>query len=137
MKNKVIQIASLFVLSLVVSLSVSAQMSASYRGEVPFDFSVAGKSFAAGEYRIERANPQSQNGLIVIRSMKTRKAFVFNTLQSGKLGRESTSNLVFHNIRGEYVLARISSPTLNAAFGTGNKEKWLAQKTTVALKPAK
>lgn len=135
MKNTVINTASLFVLTLVVSISASAQMSSSYKAEVPFDFTVGGKTLAAGEYRIERTNPQSKNGQVTIRNTRTRNAHIFNTLESGEATR--SAKLVFTNVDGEYFLAAISTANLSARFTQNTRRPETADQIFVALKPAK
>lgn len=141
MKNKVIQFASMFVVMLVVSLSANAQMSTAHSGEVPFDFTVAGKTFKAGTYRMERADPKTQNGLVTIKDVKNKKIFVFNTLPADR-NPTSRESMIFTNIDGEYHLEAISTRTLNASFAVKLADprlaKWKAAKRSeIALKPTK
>lgn len=139
MKNSIINIVSFIALSLVVTISVSAQMSTGYKAEVPFDFTLSGKTFTAGEYRIERTNARSVNGQVTIREMKTKKAHIFSSVDTGETSK--AAKLIFTNIDGEYFLEAISSSTLNAQFPQTTGKTMLAKngakQTVVALKPSR
>ena len=82
------------------------------RYDVPFAFSVSGKTLPAGEYRI--SPDQNSTGLVLISSTDGRTTFAMthNGVASASTAQPT---LVFHRYGNQYFLARISAGEGTAA----------------------
>jgi hypothetical protein len=74
---------------------------------IPFDFVVADKTFPAGEYYIQRAQPTSGDTTIALRSAtgRTRLLSLTNAVQS--VDPKSLATLVFHRYGNQHFLAEV------------------------------
>lgn len=139
MKNRIIQMSWLVGLLVVLAFSAEAQMAQKYRANIPFDFSVGNKSFAAGEYIIERTNPGVSHSALVIRDAKSGRAKIFQIIETSGNERPEVSKLVFNRYENQYFLAEMTVPTLGAKFYRTSREKELAKlrkpaRETVSIK---
>lgn len=93
------------------------------KARIPFDFSAAGKEFAAGVYSVER---QALSGVLTIRDAAGHtKAFVqVNPLYSNKT--DQSPMLVFNKYGDRYFLAKIVPPAgMGAMLRKSKMEKEL------------
>ena len=77
------------------------------RVNIPFDFIVGNKTFAAGEYYIKRAQPSSGDAMVLVTSVDGR-AHIFrltNTVQT--LDPKTRTTVVFHRYGTQNFLAQV------------------------------
>lgn len=94
----------LVLLAALVSSSAYAAASRSTVVQIPFDFIVAGKTFPAGAYLVERSTQASSEGLSLRSVDKNKGVFVLTaTVQANS--RQSQSHLVFNRYNEQYFLS--------------------------------
>ena len=97
---KYVKRLSLAVLTIVVigagafSTKVSAQKATSFEIQVPFDFVVRGRTFAAARYRIGRLNPANPD-LLVLKNSVGRTLMILQTQRLGSGAPAELSRLTF------------------------------------------
>ena len=104
------QILSIVVtLSVIVTLSVAvlAGLSRKLQANIPFDFTVNGKTLAAGQYTVEQGSTQN---VLVIRNWETKQAAAAITQGCG-VGADSQPRLIFRRYGNQYFLAKVISDT--------------------------
>ena len=96
-------------LSLLLVVSVHAQLPGTeIRASIPFDFTVRGKTFPAGEYAISRLGDEPTN--LVMRNVRDKhEHMVFKTEPSNARGIPRRNELVFHRYGDSYFLEEIVS----------------------------
>ena len=110
MKKQVLKAATMFVgiiaLALVSALAVSAQNPRNLVVNVPFDFTVKGKSLPAGEYIVSRTSTTDQMSLTLKRKDGEANAIVLTkSLQANE--RQEESRLVFNRYGERYFLSQV------------------------------
>lgn len=97
--------AALVLFVALAGVSASARTSRSLVVNIPFDFTVAGKSLPAGEYLVERSTQASADGLSLRNVENGAGAFVLtSTVQSN--WRQAASRLVFTRYNEHYFLSQ-------------------------------
>jgi hypothetical protein len=99
------------ILNVVVTLSVIATLSIAVfaafnnriTANVPFDFTVNGKTLPAGQYTVE---PGSTPNVLIISNWKTKQS-VLVIAQRLKVGAGSKPQLVFHRYGNQHFLAQV------------------------------
>lgn len=91
--------------------AAAAQIGARYKGFVPFDFSVNGDNYHAGEYIIGPLFSLSNQGAVVLLSKDTNRAEIIGL---GGFGNdlEPTARIRFAHTDGRYYMASIETPTI-------------------------
>jgi len=118
-----------------LSASAKAQSLANrIKANIPFDFTVAGKKFAAGEYSIVRANPTAGDQVLRVSSADDRSRVLPATIPVTTLDAKDKSTLVFHRIGDEYFLAQVwlAGATTGRAFIKSRRERQLEQEQRTA-----
>ena len=107
MKKKVFSVmATCCSLALVVVATVHAQMpGTAMRATIPFDFSVRGKTFPAGEYEIKRFS-DAPDGL-VISDVNNRDHELFETEPVEARKALNRGEIVFHRYGDSYFLSEV------------------------------
>lgn len=102
---------SAFLSKLVVTLGLSAvfgPVSLMAQGEIrttiPFDFTVGGKSFTAGEYSVQKV----RNNLFTIRSTHGHAGVLTDTMPAGESSRTGMAILTFRRYGEDYFLTQVS-----------------------------
>ncbi len=104
MKKQILSVVTLLSLAVALSVAALANLSATIRAEIPFDFTVGNETFSAGKYRIAKLNP---TGATVIQNTETKKSQAFQVF-NGKTGRgNQTVKLVFNRYGNQYFLNQI------------------------------
>jgi hypothetical protein len=87
--------------------SANAQSSRKLTADVPFDFSIGDKTFAAGAYEVKAMT--ADRAAMVIRNEKTQQSItrLTNTIQT--IGKSTQARLVFHKYGNSYFLAEVWS----------------------------
>ena len=100
---------SLLIVTLVVTTGQAQAQSLAnpVRVKVPFDFVVSNKTLAAGEYFIQRAQPNSGDAMVSLRSAdgRTNLFRLTNAVQS--LDPKTRATLVFHRYGNQNFLAQV------------------------------
>ena len=122
----------MLVLISIATLSASAKaqtLGNRLKANIPFDFMLAGKKFAAGQYSIVRANPTVGDQILSVSSADDRSRVLPITIPVTTLDAKEKSTLVFHRYGDEYFLAQVWSAgaTTGRAFTRSRREKQLEQ----------
>jgi len=128
---------AMLVLIGIAALSASAKAQSlgnRIKANIPFDFTVAGKKFAAGEYSIVRANPTAGDQVLRVSSADDRSRVLPATIPVTTLDAKDKSTLVFHRIGDEYFLAQVwlAGATTGRAFIKSRRERQLEQEQRTA-----
>ena len=110
MTRKMTQVAGLGLMVAVLAGSATTVQAADVRAQVPFSFTVSGKTLAPGTYTL---NSTGSGGLLV-RSERGNGAVALTIALSNT--REKGAKLVFHKYGEEYVLRQVWS-----GYGTGRE----------------
>jgi hypothetical protein len=119
---------ALAMIGVFAATSVAADNS-TLKARIPFDFSAAGKDFAAGVYSVER---QPLTGIMAIRdgAGHTKAYFQVNAIYTNK--SEQSPMLVFNKYGDRYFLAKVLPPV--GVGGQLRKDKM--EKELMAAAPA-
>jgi hypothetical protein len=124
-------------------VSAHAQTSRRQTANIPFSFTVADKTFPAGEYTVERVNPASDKAVLVIKSMDGRmnKVVLTNPVQASRM--QENARLVFNHYGDQYYLTQVWTPADDTGYALpqSRSERGLArnsghrvpEQTTIAL----
>ena len=128
---------AMLVLIGIAALSASAKAQSlgnRIKANIPFDFTVAGRKFAAGEYSIVRANPTAGDQVLRVSSADDRSRVLPTTIPVTTLDAKDKSALVFHRIGDEYFLAQVwlAGATTGRAFIKSRRERQLEQEQRTA-----
>jgi hypothetical protein len=121
-----------FVLISIAALGVSAKaqtLQNQVKANIPFDFTVAGKKFAAGHYSIVRASQTSGDLVLKISSLDEHSIVFPVTSSVERLTAREKSTLVFHRYGDEYFLVQLwpAGATTGRAFVKSRRERQLEQ----------
>jgi hypothetical protein len=110
MRNQILKAATMFVgiiaLAFASALAASAQNPRNLVVNIPFDFTVKGKTLPAGEYIISRASTADETGLIMKRKDGESSAIVLTKpVQSSE--NQRASRLVFSRYGEHYFLSQV------------------------------
>jgi hypothetical protein len=128
---------AMLVLIGIAALSASAKAQSlgnRIKANIPFDFTVAGKKFAAGKYSIVRVNPTAGDQVLSVSSDNDRSTVLPATIPVTTFDAKDKSTLVFHRIGDEYFLAQVwpAGSTTGRAFIKSRREKQLEQEQRAA-----
>jgi hypothetical protein len=108
MRKKVFSAAlACALLAMVAAATANAQMPGMVlRATIPFDFSVRGKTFPAGDYEIRRLTDEP--GELIISSVnRNRERAAFNTESVEPKGISSKAQIVFHRYGDRYFMFEV------------------------------
>lgn len=130
-------IAAMLMLVAAVS-SAQAQGSATLRADIPFDFTVSGKTLPAGTYTVRQASSNDLATLSITSIEGKGGAFFHSILLDDRTG-QSQAKLVFHRYDDRYFLSEVWSPVDEGAFGVpeSREERLLEKVMTAHASPAK
>ena len=128
---------AMLVLIGIAALSASAKAQSlgnRIKANIPFDFTVAGRKFGAGEYSIVRANPTAGDQVLRVSSADDSSRVLPATIPVTTLDAKDKSTLVFHRIGDEYFLAQVwlAGATTGRAFIKSSRERQLEQEQRTA-----
>lgn len=94
------------IIFILLSISVNAQSRKTLKVNIPFEFIVAGDVFEAGDYTIERFNPQTSL-VLILKAVEgdSKKIFLTNAVKGENI--VETPKLVFTKIDDSYFLSQI------------------------------
>lgn len=101
-----------------------AQISQQYNVKIPFDFSLRGSSYAAGEYKIRPASSDTTSAAIQMTDVKTGRTTILGLHLSpaGDIFDPDRAKLVFVKAGFTYRLLSIDTPTIRMNFKTRMEE---------------
>ncbi|HKS26345.1 MAG TPA: hypothetical protein VJS44_00935 [Pyrinomonadaceae bacterium] len=110
MKKQIFKAATMFIgiiaLALVSAIASSAQNQRSITVNIPFDFTVKGKTLPAGEYILSRGSAADRTGLVIARRDSEASAVVL-TMPVESRESQSESRLVFNRYGERYFLSQV------------------------------
>ena len=106
--KRLIQTCSFIGLLLVFMVSAQAQISKTYRVEIPFDFSIGQDTYKAGKYQVSQLN-----GLLLLRNQKTNAVKVFATAPEEKGKSFETPQFSFKRVEDKNVLVEVAGKDFN------------------------
>lgn len=104
--NLKLHAAIIGVIFLLLSISVNAQSRETMKVNIPFEFTVAGDVFEAGDYTIERFNPQ-QRSVLILKSVDGNSKRILLTNEVKTENIVENAKLVFTKIAGSYFLSQV------------------------------
>ena len=127
----------ILVLISIAALSASAKaqtLGNRFKANIPFDFTVASKKFAAGHYSIARANQTNGDLVLEISSLDEHSTANSFTSPVETLTAREKSVLIFHRYGDEYFLAQVwaAGATTGRAFTKSGRERQLEHEQRVA-----
>jgi hypothetical protein len=127
----------MLVLISIATLSASAKaqtLGNRLKANIPFDFMLAGKKFAAGQYSIARANQTAGDVVLSISSADDHSNAFPVTIPVDTLKAREKATLVFHRYGDEYFLAQVwpAGATTGRAFIKSRRERQLEQQQRMA-----
>ena len=123
---------------MLMAVAAHAQTPRVQTASVPFDFNVGGRTLPAGEYRVERINPQSYPAAVVLRSKDGRLSLTLLTRNTESNGTEGDARLVFNRYGERYFLAQVwhaADPT-GLQLPTSTGERRLRRGLRIGAAPA-
>lgn len=122
----------MFVLISIAALGVSAKaqtLENRLKANIPFDFTVAGKKFAAGHYSIARASQTNGDLVLEISSLDEHSTVFPITSPVERLTAPEKSALIFHRYGDEYFLVQVwhAGAITGRAFVKSRRERQLEQ----------
>jgi hypothetical protein len=96
--------------------NLHAQSSREQTAKIPFSFTVADKTFPAGEYRVARLNPSSDKAAIAIQSADSRLSKIVLTIPVQSNVTRENAKLVFNRYGDQYFLAQVWTPADNTGL---------------------
>ena len=99
----IVSIAAVFVLT---AVSAKAQSNQKMTVNIPFEFAIAGETYAAGKYTIGRLNEQKP-GMLILKRKEGAAMKMFLTQNLRSKTRIETARIVFSNSGGSYSLSEI------------------------------
>jgi hypothetical protein len=110
MRKQILKAATMFVgiiaLAFVSALAASAQNQRSIVVNIPYEFTVTGKTLPAGEYILSRGSTADKSGLIVQRKDGDANAIVL-TMSIQSRENQGESRLVFNRYGEHYFLSQV------------------------------
>jgi len=99
------------------------------KANIPFDFTVAGKKFAAGHYSITRASQTNGDLVLRVSSLDEHSSVLPITSRMETLTARDNSVLIFHRYGDEYFLDQVwaAGATTGRAFIKSRRERQLEQ----------
>ena len=125
MRKRMLQLFWLLSLTVGISGLAQAQSGSLYRANIPFDFSVNGKLFKAGEYSIKFGFVRDSPASFLISSADGKEvAVINNTLLENVSELNEDAQIVFDKDGDDYALAEIKTLETNIELVlTGRKQK--------------
>jgi hypothetical protein len=109
--------------------SAHAQTSNVQTASIPFSFTVADKTFPAGEYSVIRLNPAMDKAVLAVRSKDGRMNKVVLAMDIQVDKTQEKAKLVFNRYGDQYFLAQVWPPADNTGFELpqSRSERFLAR----------
>ena len=134
MRNKMLQLFLLVGLTIGITGLAQAQTGSPYEANIPFDFTVSGKTFTAGEYSISFGFIGTNRSSFVIRSADGKQsAIVSHTFAEHLFKPNRNPVIVFDKDGDNYALAEIKTSQRNVVVFNNSKKQKSAKVTGVEV----
>lgn len=141
MKKTALQISSLTGLAVLILLvAVSANAQNEYRAHIPFDFTIGGKAYKAGNYILDPLNRAAANTPVAFRDAEGGNSHIIMVAPGQDYSKIEVATLVFNRLETQYSLAGIRTPSFIVKLPQSKlvarstlARNQNAQQTTVAL----
>jgi hypothetical protein len=134
MKNKILQLFLLLGLTVGITGLAQAQSGSVYQANIPFDFSVSGKSFKAGEYSISFGILRDSPASFLISSADGKESAIVRDAFSKEVLKPSrNARIVFDKDGDDYTLAEIKSSRINIELSNLRRKQKSAKVTGVEV----
>ncbi len=134
MKNKMLQLFLLLGLTIGIAGAAQAQTGSPYQATIPFDFTVAGESFKAGEYMITFGIVASNRSSFLISSADGNEIAIINqTIAEDVSKPNGKARIVFDKDGDNYALAEIKTSLRNVVVFKERKKQKSAKVTGVEV----
>lgn len=111
MKKQSLRIFLMFgLLSLLAMASAHAQTNTEQRAHISFSFTVGNRTFPAGDYRVLRLNPVSDQAALAIKSMDGRWSVITLTRPIEAARPQEKAKLIFSRYGDQYFLSQVWTP---------------------------
>ena len=129
MEKHALRILSMLVLTVTLTASaVYANLGGTIRVNIPFDYSVGGKTLPAGVYAVD---PTTTQGVLRIRRRDGGAAALITTREARAQRQPGQTKLVFHQYGNQYFLAQIWT-----AGESSGRELWKSREELDLIKNA-
>lgn len=117
MKKQSLRIFLMFgLLAILASLSAHAQSSREMTANIGFSFTIADKTFPAGEYSVTRLNPASDKAALMIKSADGRLSKIALTVPVQAGTTQESARLIFNRYGEQYFLSQVWTPADNTGL---------------------
>lgn len=124
--RKIIQAASFLALAFIFGgVSAQAQTLTKIDADIPFDFFVGDRAFAAGKYVLRVTSSATGIRTVVINDAKNTFVHTVFANADGDIGK-GKSELFFEQVGGQATLAKIVTTTAGYSLMTGGNNRFLA-----------
>lgn len=131
MKNMYNKLAITIFAAAVLTLPLSAQVAATYRADVPFEFAIGNTTLPAGQYNI-----QTTSGQLILLRGDNGACYFGSILKSGYDAPAQQSALVFNHYGDRYFLSAVKTTNATREAPTSKQELELRNADVSAVRPS-
>ena len=126
MKNYILRLSFIAFVFVIGGITADAQgLGRNFDANIPFDFSVGGKTLPAGKYIIRLAGDANGPGYLEVRNEKRDLVYIGLALTNGERLTDS-AELRFTQVAGQTALAMIVSDRSGHSLDTSPRSKFVA-----------
>lgn len=128
--KKIIQLISFVFIAVVISVvSVKAQSSQKFNADIPFSFSVDGKTYDAGSYRVRITKPSGAGGILTLLNSEGKILDIFAVVPGGDSAAKESS-FIFDRSGDDRTLTKIvtTETSYEIPKAKSNRRATLAEK---------
>lgn len=111
MKRTIIHVCFAAIVALIFAAAADAQVGRQYRADIPFEFTLNGESFEAGEYTVGPLSGNSTQLPLALRHVKSGDTDIIGLVQAQGGNGERKGHIYFTEVNGRYELIQVSTPT--------------------------
>jgi len=123
MKKQILSVVVTLSVIITLSVAVLAGLSRNLKADIPFDFTVGGKTLPAGQYTVSSSGPSNA---LMIRSWETKQS-AFAITHECKAAADGKPRLIFHRYGDQYFLAQVLSDTSGNELAKSKAEREAAR----------
>lgn len=121
MKQRALQLlSSIGLMVWILMVAVSAKAQNEYRAYIPFDFTMGGKTYKAGNYVIDPLSRDSANTPIAFMNASGTGSQILMAAPGGGYSKVKIATLIFDRLETQYSLAVIKTPSFVVKFRKSN-----------------
>jgi len=124
-KERLLTSALILIVLLMAAAAVNGQGINSYKGYIPFEFSVGEKVFAAGDYVVRFGDVTRSATVFTIADDEGREVLAKAVMRTGDTDRGTDCKLVFGKYGDDYVLHEMRAPYFAFEAPRGRTATWV------------